>query len=156
MDVLPNYVRYRLICSIVLVLSCPVNLANSGSLQFAEKATKSYHSGYGRLYEKVCPFGFKLNWFFIISVTLSNNSSAFEFGFLCNCWPIYGLKFRVPLTWIWNHVKGVVICAIMIPLRNLYLLGPLLVCCLKSLVIDIRIYISTNPLNWWRYFLSRR
>ena len=48
---------------------------------------------------------------------------------------------------IWNHVKGVVIYAIMIPLWNLYLLGPLLVCCLKSLVIDIMIYISTNPLN---------
>ena len=56
---------------------------------------------------------------------------------------------------IWNHVKGVVICAIMIPLWNLYLLGSLLVCCLKSLVVDIRIYISMNPLNWWHYFLSR-
>jgi len=49
---------------------------------------------------------------------------------------------------IWNHVKGVVICAIMIPLWDLYLLGPLLVCCLKSLVVDVRIYIPMNPLNW--------
>ena len=56
---------------------------------------------------------------------------------------------------IWNHVKGVVICAIMVPLWNLYLLGPFLVCCLKSLVIDVRIYISTNHLNWWCYLLSR-
>jgi hypothetical protein len=31
----------------------------------------------------------------------------------------------------------------------------LLVCCLKSLVIDVRIYISMDPLNWWCYFLSR-
>ena len=44
----------------------------------------------------------------------------------------------------------------MISLWNLHLLGPLLVCCLKSLVIDVRIYISTNPLNWWSYFLSKR
>ena len=32
----------------------------------------------------------------------------------------------------------------------------MLACCLKSLIIDIRIYISTDPLNWWCYFLSRR
>ena len=44
----------------------------------------------------------------------------------------------------------------MISLWNLYLLGPLLVCYSKSLVVDVRIYISTNPLNWWHYFLSRR
>jgi hypothetical protein len=31
-DASPNCVRYRLKCSIVLVLSWPVNLANSGSL----------------------------------------------------------------------------------------------------------------------------
>jgi len=69
------------------------------------------------------------------------------------------LWMKIPYTlipWIWNHVKGVVICAIMISLWNLYLLGPLLVCCLKSLVIDVRIYISMDPLNWWCYFLSRR
>ena len=59
------------------------------------------------------------------------------------------------IPWIWNNVKGVVIYAIMISLWNLYLLGPLLVCCLKSLVVDARIYISMNPLNWLRYFLSR-
>ena len=53
-------------------------------------------------------------------------------------------------------MKGIIICAIMISLWNLYLLGPLLVCYLKSLVIDIRIYVSMNPLNWWRYFLSQR
>ena len=59
------------------------------------------------------------------------------------------------IPYIWNHMKGIVICAIMIPLWNLYLLGPLLVCYLKSLVIDDEICISTNPLNWWRYFLNR-
>ena len=32
MDASPNYVRYRLICSIVLVLSWLVNLVNSRSL----------------------------------------------------------------------------------------------------------------------------
>ena len=58
--------------------------------------------------------------------------------------------------WIQNHMKSIVICAIMISLWNLYLLGPLLVCYLKSLVIDVRIYISTDPLNWLCYFLSRR
>jgi hypothetical protein len=36
------------------------------------------------------------------------------------------------------------------------LVDPLLACCLKSLIIDIMIYISTDPLNWWCYFLSRR
>ena len=36
------------------------------------------------------------------------------------------------------------------------LLGPLLACCLKSLIVDKRIYISMDPLNWWCYFLSRR
>ena len=60
------------------------------------------------------------------------------------------------IPWIWNHVKSIVIYDIMIPLWNLYLLGLLLVCCLKSLVIDIRIYISMDPLNWLCYFLSRR
>jgi len=60
------------------------------------------------------------------------------------------------IPWIWNHVKGIVICAIMIALLNLHLLSPLLVCCLKSLVVNAGICISTNPLNWWRYFLSRR
>ena len=44
----------------------------------------------------------------------------------------------------------------MIPLWNLYLLGPLLVYCLKSPIVDMRIYISTDHLNWWCYFLSRR
>ena len=51
------------------------------------------------------------------------------------------------ISWIWHHVKGVIIYAIVIPLWNLDLLGPLLAYCLKSLVIDIRIYISTDPLN---------
>ena len=60
------------------------------------------------------------------------------------------------IPWIQNHMKGVIICAILIPLWNLYLLGPLQVCCLKSLVIDIRIYISMDSLNWWCYFFSRR
>ena len=32
MDASPNCIRYRLMCSIVLVLSWPVNLANSGTL----------------------------------------------------------------------------------------------------------------------------
>ena len=49
------------------------------------------------------------------------------------------------IPWIWNHVEGAIICAIIIPLRNLYLLGLLLVCCLKSLVVDAGIYISMNP-----------
>ena len=48
---------------------------------------------------------------------------------------------------IWHHVKGVIICAIVIPLWNLNLLGPLLACCLKSLIVDITIYISMDPLN---------
>ena len=87
-----NCVRYRLICSIVLVLSWPVNLANSRSLVFVGRATKSYHSGYGCLYKKVSPFGFRPNWFFIISVTLNNNSSAYGFGFLYTCWRICGLN----------------------------------------------------------------
>ena len=60
------------------------------------------------------------------------------------------------IPWISNHMKGIVICAIMISLWNLYLLGPLLVCCLKSLVVDARICISTNPLDWWRNFEPRR
>jgi hypothetical protein len=60
------------------------------------------------------------------------------------------------IPWIWHYVKGVIIHAIVIPLWNLNLLDPLLACCLKSLIIDIMIYISTDPLNWWCYFLSRR
>ena len=52
-------------------------------------------------------------------------------------------------------MESVIICAIVTPLWNLNLLGPLLACCLKSLIVDMRIYISTNPLNWWCYFLSR-
>ena len=54
---------------------------------------------------------------------------------------------RALISWIWYHVEGVIIRAIMIALWNLNLLGPLLACCLKSLIIDIRIYISTDPLN---------
>ena len=46
------------------------------------------------------------------------------------------------VSWIRNHVKSIIIHAIMISLWNLYLLGPLLVYYLKSLVIDVRIYIS--------------
>ena len=61
---------------------------------------------------------------------------------------------RALISWIWHHVESVIICAIVIPLWNLNLLGPLLVCCLKSLIIDIRIYISTDPLNWWCYFFE--
>lgn len=60
-DTSPNCVRYRLTSSIMLVLSWPVNLANSGSLYFVGRATKSYHSRYGHLYEKVSPFGFRMN-----------------------------------------------------------------------------------------------
>ena len=60
------------------------------------------------------------------------------------------------ISWIWYHVKSVIICAIVILLWNLNLLGPLLACCLKSLIIDIRIYISTDPLNGWCYLLSWR
>ena len=59
------------------------------------------------------------------------------------------------ISWIRYHVEGVIIRAIMIALWNVNLLGPLLACCLKSLIIDIRIYISTDPLNWWCYLLSR-
>ena len=51
------------------------------------------------------------------------------------------------ISWVWHHVEGIIICAIVIPLWNLNLLGPLLARCLKSLIIDIRIYISTDPLN---------
>ena len=36
-DALPNCVRYRLICSIVLVLSWPVNLANLGAYNLCEE-----------------------------------------------------------------------------------------------------------------------
>ena len=46
---------------------------------------------------------------------------------------------------MWYHVESVIIYAIVIPLWNLNLLGPLLACCLKSLIVDIRIYISTDP-----------
>ena len=53
---------------------------------------------------------------------------------------------------IWNHVNGIIVWSIVISLWNLYLLGPLLAYCLKSVVIDIRIYISMDPLNWWCYF----
>ena len=48
---------------------------------------------------------------------------------------------------IWHHMKGVIMYAIVIPLWNLDLLSPLLACYVKSLIIDIRIYISTDPLN---------
>ena len=58
------------------------------------------------------------------------------------------------ISWIWHHVESIIIYAIVIPLWNLNLLGPLLVCCLKSMVIDVMIYISLDPLNWWRYFLA--
>ena len=63
---------------------------------------------------------------------------------------------RALISWIWYHVEGAIVCAIVIALWNLNLLGPLLACCLKSLIVDIRIYISMDPLNWWCYFLSRR
>ena len=36
-DASPNYVRYRLTCSIVLVLSWPVNLVNSGACNLWEE-----------------------------------------------------------------------------------------------------------------------
>ena len=51
------------------------------------------------------------------------------------------------ISWIRYHVESVIICAIVIPLWNLNLLVLLLASCLKSLIIDIRIYISTDPLN---------
>ena len=54
---------------------------------------------------------------------------------------------RALISWIWHHMEGIIICAIVIALWNLSLLGPLLACCLKSLIIDIRIYISTDSLN---------
>ena len=60
------------------------------------------------------------------------------------------------VSFIRNHVKSIIIRAIMISLWNLYVLGPLLVYCLKSLIVDMRIYISTDPFNWWCYFLSRQ
>ena len=63
---------------------------------------------------------------------------------------------RALISWIWHHVEGIIIYAIVIPLWNLNLLGPLLPCCLKYLIVDIRIYISMDPLDWWCYFLSRR
>ena len=45
------------------------------------------------------------------------------------------------ISWIWHHVEGVIIGAIVIPLWNLNLLGPLLACCLKSLIVDISLWI---------------
>ena len=51
------------------------------------------------------------------------------------------------ISWNLHHVEGVIIRAIVIALWNLNLLGHVLACCLKSLIIDIRIYISTDPLN---------
>ena len=51
------------------------------------------------------------------------------------------------IPWIRNHVKGVIICAIVITLWNFHLLDSLLACCLKSLIINVRIYISTDHLN---------
>ena len=56
----------------------------------------------------------------------------------------------------WNHIEGIIIWTIMISLWNIHLSSPLLIYCLKSLIENIRIYISTNPLNRWCYFLSRR
>jgi hypothetical protein len=44
-------------------------------------------------------------------------------------------------------MKGIVIHLIMISLWDLYLLGPLSVCYLKSLVVDDGICISIKPLN---------
>ena len=54
---------------------------------------------------------------------------------------------RALISWIWYHVESVIIHTIVIALWNLNLLGPLMACCLKFLIIDIRIYISTDPLN---------
>ena len=51
------------------------------------------------------------------------------------------------ISWIWYHVEGAIIHAIVIPLWNLNLLGPLLACRLKSLIVDKRIYISMDPSN---------
>ena len=71
--------------------------------------------------------------------------------------PVDHLRIKIPcalIPWIWNHMKGVIIYAIMITLWNLYLLDLLLTCCLKSLIVDMRIYIFTDPLNWWCYFFS--
>ena len=42
-----------------------------------------------------------------------------------------------------------------IPMKSLST-GSLQACYLKSLIVDIRIYISMDPLNRWCYFLSRR
>ena len=115
-----------------------MNLANSGRLQFVGRATKSYHSGYGRLYELILHhFSYSEQQLISIKIWISLQ--------LLTHLRIKILGTLIP--WIWNHVKGVVICAIMIPLWNFYLLGPLLVCYLKSLIIDMRIYISKDPLN---------
>ena len=62
---------------------------------------------------------------------------------------------RALISWIWYHVEGAIIRAIVIALWNLNLLGPLLACCLKSLIIDIRIYISMDLLNGRCYLLSQ-
>jgi hypothetical protein len=58
----PSYIKYRAMCSTVLVSSCPENFVRSaGAFTLCGKATLLYHSGKGGVY--TCPWflGFRPN-----------------------------------------------------------------------------------------------